>query len=90
MDGSCTYGSAAVSSVDKPAPTTNMLPQKPPKDRLTPDGQKRRHPTVRTERPTQLALEIHSSRLEYEPVINVTRNPYFLKIQPEIVNGQMK
>jgi hypothetical protein len=27
-----TYGSAAVSNVLKPAPTTNMLPQKPPND----------------------------------------------------------
>lgn len=55
-------------------PTTNMLPQKPPNDFFTPDGQKRRQPTARTA----------------SPVMKVTRNPNLLKIQPEMVGGQMK
>jgi len=61
-----THGSAAVSRVERPAPTTcwsamdtlsiqgkhtNMLPQNPPKDFFTPLGQKRRHPTARVARP---------------------------------------
>jgi len=43
--------SAPVSSVDRLAPTTNMLPQKPPKGAFTPLDQKRRQPTVSTARP---------------------------------------
>lgn len=69
-----THGSAAVSSVDSPIPTTNMDPQNPPKLFLTPDGQKSRQPTARTAR----------------PVMNVMRKPYRRRIQPEIVNGQRK
>ena len=38
-------GLALVSRVERPEPTTNIAPQKPPKDRLTPLGQKRRAPT---------------------------------------------
>jgi hypothetical protein len=55
-----TYGSAAVSRVLRPAPTTNMLPQKPPKDLLTPLGQKSRHPTARTARPDQISNQYHT------------------------------
>ena len=44
-------GSAAVSKVERPAPTTNMLPQNPPNDRFSPLGQKRRLPTASTASP---------------------------------------
>jgi hypothetical protein len=55
-------GSAAVSRVLNPAPTTNMEPQNPPKDFLTPLGQKRRQPTARTERPViKVVLDEHVS-----------------------------
>ena len=39
------YGLADVSSVESPDPTMNMEPQKPPKERLTADGQNMRAPT---------------------------------------------
>jgi hypothetical protein len=68
------YGSAAVSRVDSPIPTTNMLPQNPPKDFFTPEGQNRRHPTARTDR----------------PVMNVNLKPNRLRIHPDSVGGQMK
>lgn len=61
------YGSAAVSRVERPAPTTwtdqqeinsvfqvqhtNMLPQNPTNDFFTPLGQNRRQPTARVARP---------------------------------------
>lgn len=64
-------GSAAVSRVESPEPTTNMLPQKPPNEALTPLGHIRRHPTARTAR----------------PVMNVTRNPNLRRIHPEMVGG---
>jgi hypothetical protein len=60
-------GSVAVSSVESPAPTTNMLPQKPPKECFTPEGYIRRHPVARTQR----------------PVMKVTRKPYLRRVQPE-------
>lgn len=47
-----THGSAAVSKVDRPIPTTNIEPQKPPKLSLMADGQKSRQPTARTARPS--------------------------------------
>ncbi len=55
----------------RPAPTTNMLPQKPPKDCLRPEGQKSRQPTARTAR----------------PVMKVTRKPNLRRIHPEMVQG---
>lgn len=67
-------GSAAVSSVLRPAPTTNMLPHNPPKDRLTPESQRSRLPIARIAR----------------PVMNVTLKPKRRRIQPDIVSGQTK
>jgi hypothetical protein len=69
-----THGSAAVSNVLNPAPTTNMLPQKPPKLCFTPLGQNNRHPT-------------HSVQ---SPHMNVTLNPQRFRIYPEMVKGQRK
>lgn len=67
-------GSAAVSRVAKPAPTTNMLPQKPPNERPSTEGQKRRQPTASTAR----------------PAMKVTRKPQRRSTKPETVGGQMK
>jgi hypothetical protein len=67
-------GSAAVSRVDNPAPTTNIDPQKPPKDFFKPDGQNKRQPTTRTE----------------SPVTKVIRKPNRRRIHPDIVSGQRK
>ena len=47
--------SVPVSSVYRPAPMTNMLPQKPPKDAFTLLSQKRRRPTVSTARPRRFS-----------------------------------
>lgn len=55
--------SAPVSRVERPAPTTNMLPQKPPKEALTPLGQKRRQPIVMTHRLSQLGLVVGDERV---------------------------
>lgn len=46
-----THGSAAISNVLNPAPTTNILPQKPPKLCFTPLGQNSKHPTHKTHKP---------------------------------------
>jgi hypothetical protein len=51
-----------------------MLPQKPPKERRRPDGQKSRQPTAKMA----------------SPVMKVTRKPARRRIQPEMVGGQMK
>lgn len=89
-----TYGSAAVSRVERPAPTTNMLPQNPPNDLFRPLGQKRRHPTASTARPDQESQCQPSFRHIAPdrplPVMKVTRNPYRRTIHPEMVSGQMK
>ena len=65
-------GSAAVSRVERPAPTTNMLPENPPKDFFRPEGQKSRHPIAKTAR----------------PAMKVTRKPNLRRIQPEMVRDR--
>lgn len=67
--------SAPVSRVDRPAPTTNIEPQKPPNEALSPDGQKRRHPTVRVASPVATSVIVPEPALHYIPIMKVTRNP---------------
>jgi hypothetical protein len=69
-----THRSAAVSNVLNPAPTTNILPQNPPKLCFTPLGQNSKHPTHNTHRPQT----------------KVIRKPYLRSIQPEMVSGHKK
>ena len=65
---------ATVSSVESPAPATNNGPQKPPKDFLAPEDQKRRRPAART----------------VSPEVNVRRNPKRRRTQSEILRGRRK
>lgn len=71
VEGDLRAPNAAVSSVARPDPTTNMLPQKPPNERWTPDGQNSRQPTANTAR----------------PAMKVTRKPYRRSTRPKTVGG---